>query len=63
MLARLDGVGRHAGIAFYVLALVAVVAGVDVAFFEHHALERLIVNIAIVAAFGFVYLRFVRPRS
>ncbi len=51
---------RHTGIALYVLALVAVVVGVDIAFFEHHFWERLIANVAIVAAFGAVYLRVVR---
>jgi hypothetical protein len=56
-------VGRPAGIAFYVLALLAVVVGVDVAFLEHHAWERLIVNVAIVAAFGVLYLRFVKRRG
>ncbi len=55
--------GRNAGIAFYVLALVAVVVGLDVAFLEHHPWERLIANVAIVAAFGVVYLRFVKRRG
>ena len=47
--------GRPAGIVLYVLALVAVVVGVDVLFLRHHFWARLIVNIAIVLAFGAVY--------
>lgn len=46
----------------YVLALVAVVVGVDVLFFRHHVWERLMVNIGIVLVFGAFYLRFLhRP--
>jgi len=37
-----ETVGRHAAVALYVLTLVAVVVGVDVLFFKHHFLERLI---------------------
>ena len=36
----------------YVLALVAVVVGVDVLFFRHHLWERLIVNVGIVLVFA-----------
>ena len=47
----------------YVLALVAVVVGVDVLFFRHHFWERLIVNVGIVLVFATFYLRFLkRPR-
>jgi hypothetical protein len=38
--------GRQAAIALYVLALVAVVVGVDVLFFRHHLWERLIATSA-----------------
>ena len=34
--------GRQAAVVLYVLALVAVVVGVDVLFFRHHFSERLI---------------------
>ena len=44
----------------YVLAMVAVVVGVDVLFLRHQFALRLIVNIAIVVAFGAVYLRFLK---
>ena len=40
----------------YVLALVAVVVGVDFLFFRHHFWERLIANVGIVLIFGAVYL-------
>jgi hypothetical protein len=54
--------GRQAVVVLYVLALVAVVVGVDVLFFRHHVWERLMVNIGIVLVFGAFYLRFLhRP--
>jgi hypothetical protein len=49
-------------LAFYVLAMVALVVGVDLAFFRHRFLERLIANIAIVLLFAAFYLRFFRHR-
>jgi hypothetical protein len=52
--------GRKAAIVLYVLALVAVVVGVDVLFFKHHFWERLIVNVGIVLVFGAFYLRFLK---
>lgn len=52
--------GRRAAVALYVLALVAVVVGVDVLFFRHHLWERLIANIGIVLMFGALYLRFLK---
>ena len=44
----------------YVLALIAVVVGVDVLFFRHHFWARLIVNIGIVLVFAVFYLRFLK---
>lgn len=44
----------------YVLALVAVVVGVDVLFFRSHFWARLMVNIGIVLVFGAFYLRFLK---
>jgi hypothetical protein len=44
----------------YVLALVAIVVGVDVLFFRHHFWERLIVNAGIVLVFAAFYLRFLK---
>jgi hypothetical protein len=52
--------GGKAGIALYVLAMVAVIVGVDVLFFRHHLWERLIVNIGVVLVFGAFYLRFLK---
>jgi len=52
--------GRQAAGVLYALALIAVVVGVDVLFFRHHFLERLLVNIGIVLVFGAFYLRFLK---
>ena len=51
---------RHAGLALYVLALVAVVVVVDVLFFRHRFWERLTVNVGIVLVFSAFYLRFLK---
>jgi hypothetical protein len=50
--------GKQAGVVLYVLALVAVVVGVDVSFFRNRFWERLMVNVGIVLVFGAFYLRF-----
>jgi hypothetical protein len=42
------------------LALVAVVVGVDILFFRHQIWERLIVNIGIVLVFAAFGLRFLK---
>ena len=47
--------GIRTAVVLYLLALVAVVVGVDVLFFRHHVLERLIVNIGIVLVFAAFY--------
>jgi hypothetical protein len=52
--------GRQAAVVLYVLALVAVVIAVDILFFRHHFLERLLTNIGIVLIFGAFYLRFMK---
>jgi hypothetical protein len=52
--------GRQAAVALYVLALVAVVVGVDVLFFRNRFLERLMANVGIVLVFWAFYLRFVK---
>ena len=43
-----------------VIAMVAVIVGVDVAFFRYRFLERLMVNVGIVLVFAAFYLRFFR---
>jgi len=53
-------VGRQAAVVLYVLALVAVVVGVDILFFRHHLWERLIVNVGIVLVFAAFGLRFLK---
>ncbi len=52
--------GRPATVVLSVLALVAVVVGVDILFFRHHFWERLIVNVGIVLVFVAFYLRFLK---
>jgi hypothetical protein len=52
--------GRQAALVLYVLALVAVVVGVDVLFFRNRFWERLMVNVGIVLVFGAFYLRFLK---
>jgi hypothetical protein len=54
--------GRQAGVTLYVIALVAVVVGVDVLFFRDRFWERLMANVGIVLVFWAFYLRFLeRP--
>ena len=50
--------GRQAAVALYVLVLIAVVVGVDLAFFKNRFWERLMVNVGIVLVFWAFYLRF-----
>jgi hypothetical protein len=52
--------GKQVAAVLYVLAMVAIIVGVDVAFFRNRFWERLIVNIGIVSVFGAFYWRFFR---
>ena len=52
--------GRQAVVVLYVLAMVAVVVGVDVLFFRNRFWERLMVNVGIVLVFAAFYLRFMK---
>jgi flagellar biosynthesis protein FlhB len=52
--------GIRAAVVLYVLALVAAVVAVDVLFFRHHFLERLMVNVGIVLVFSAFYLTFLK---
>lgn len=52
--------GRPVALVLYVLALIAVVVGVDILFFRHQLWERLIVNIGIVLVFAAFYMRFLK---
>jgi protein-S-isoprenylcysteine O-methyltransferase Ste14 len=52
--------GRQAVVVLYVLAMVAVVVGVDVLFFKNHFWPRLVVNVGIVLVFAAFYWRFLK---
>jgi len=51
---------RQVAAALYAVAMVAVIVGVDMAFFRNRFWERLIVNIGIVMVFVAFYWRFLR---
>ncbi|QMU66827.1 hypothetical protein [Streptacidiphilus sp. P02-A3a] len=51
---------RSLFVALYVLAMVAVIVGVDVFFLRNRFGPRLAVNIGVVAVFALVYLVFLR---
>jgi type IV secretory pathway VirB2 component (pilin) len=51
--------GRLAGV-LYAVVMIAVIIGLDVAFFRDRFWERLIANIGIVLVFAAFYLRFLR---
>jgi len=54
--------GRNASVVLYVLVLISVMVGVDLAFFRNRFWERLMVNVGIVLVFWAFYLRFLnRP--
>jgi hypothetical protein len=53
-------VGRQATVALCVIAMVAVVVGVDILFFRHQFWPRLMVNVGIVLVFAAFYLRFLK---
>ena len=52
--------GRQVVVVLYVVAMVAVIVGVDFVFFRNRFWERLTVNIGIVLVFAAFYLRFLR---
>jgi uncharacterized membrane protein YozB (DUF420 family) len=55
---------RHSALAvavvLYVVAMIAIIVGVDLAFYRHRFWERLTVNIGIVLVFAAFYWRFLR---
>lgn len=51
---------RNTSIVLYILALIAIVVGVDLLFFADRTWERLIVNLGIVLAFAAFYFRFLK---
>jgi hypothetical protein len=52
--------GRQVARVLYALAMVAVIVGVDLAFFRNRLWERLMVNVGVVLVFAAFYLRFFR---
>ena len=48
-------------VLLYVAAMIAVIVGVDVAFFRNQLWPRLIVNVGIVLVALAIYLRFLAP--
>ena len=58
-----DGTGPEMGrpvVIVFAVAMVAVIVGVDFAFFRERFWERLSVNIGIVLVFGAFYFRFLK---
>ncbi len=54
--------GKQVAVVLYVVAMGAVIVGVDLLFFRNRFWERLIVNIGIVLVFAAFYWRFLgRP--
>ncbi len=52
--------GRQWATALYVIAMIAVVVGVDILFFKHFFWARLAVNVGIVLVFLAFYFRFLK---
>ena len=52
--------GRQVAVVLYVVAMAAVIVGVDFGFFRNRFWERLTVNIGIVLVVVAFYLRFLR---
>ena len=53
---------RQVVVVLYVLAMAAVIVGLDFVFFRNRFWERLTVNAGIVLVFAAFYLRFLRRR-
>jgi uncharacterized membrane protein YfcA len=52
---------RRIAVVLYVVVMVGVILGADLAFFRNRFWERLAVNIGIVLVFAAFYFRFLRP--
>ena len=52
--------GRQLTVVLYIVAMAALIVGVDVAFFRDRFWERLTANIGIVLVFAAFYFRFFR---
>ncbi len=51
---------RQVAVVLYVVAMAAIIVGVDFMFFRNRFWERLTVNVGIVLVFAAFYLRFLR---
>lgn len=56
----MDEMGKPAALVLYAVAMVAIIVGVDFAFFRNLFWGRLMVNIGIVLVFAAFYVRFLR---
>jgi hypothetical protein len=54
-------VSRQVAVVLYVVAMAAIIVGVDFAFFRNRFWERLAVNIGIVLMFAAFYWSFLKP--
>jgi hypothetical protein len=61
-LGRSSAMGKQAAVALYVLAMAALVVGVDVLIFRNHFWQRLTANVGIVLVFAAFYFRFLQHR-
>ena len=52
--------GKQIAVVLYVVAMVAIIVGVDFMFFRNRFWERLTVNIGIVMVFAAFYFRFLK---
>jgi hypothetical protein len=56
----MSSIGDRVIVVLYVVVMVAVIVGVDFAFFRNRFWERLMVNTGFVLVFAAFYLRFLR---
>ena len=54
-------IGRQAALVLYVVAMAAVIFGLDFMFFRNRFWERLTANIGLILVFAAFYFRFKRP--
>ena len=55
------GMDRWLAVVLYVMVMITVIVGVDLAFFRNRFWERLAANIGLVLVFGAFYFRFLSP--
>jgi hypothetical protein len=52
--------GKNAGVALYIVAMVVILVGLDILVFRNHLWPRLAANVGIVLVFGAFYFRYLR---